>query len=203
MSDSDGDFKSWQPPSGGGSQLPIEPNDKLWLYGKLFLIFMAEAGNWLLHFSNYSLSISIGSDQFLLDILGLPSNSFLSNVTVGMMINGFIALASIMTPIYLFGQLLDRHQEIFANKKAFFTGLNAIVTGMLITLYIAVITVEFSTLFVRIKIETAPSIIPEFATNPQSTAPLIIMAVTLIIANACFGLAAAHVIRSTKLALRS
>lgn len=203
MSDSNNEnFESWQPPRGGGSSSPLEPNDKLWLFSKLFLIFLAEAGNWLLHTSNYALVNTVGADLFILDVLGLPDISALSNISVGTLINGVLGLAAVMTPVFLFGSLLDRHQEIFADKKAFFTGLNAIVTGLLVLLYIFVITTEFATLYMRIQEETAPSVIPEFASNQASFWPMMIMSIALIITNAAMGLATAHIIRTTKRTLK-
>ncbi len=80
MSDNSNNFESWQPPENGNYQHPLEPSDKFWLFGKLFLIFSAETGNWLLHTSNYALVNTVGSDLFVLDVLGLPDISVLSNI---------------------------------------------------------------------------------------------------------------------------
>jgi len=202
MSNSNENFESWQPPRGGGSSSPLEPRDKLWLYGKLGLIFTAEAGNWLLHTSNYALVNTVGADLFIIDVLGLPDISGLSNISVGTLINGILGLAAVATPVFLFSQLLDRHQEIFDDARSFFSnGLNAIVTALFTLLYLFVIFTEFSTLYMRIKEETAPSPIPEFSGNEASFWPMLIMSVALIITNAAMGLATAHILRSTKRAL--
>lgn len=196
----DENFESWQPPRGGASS-PLEPSDKLWLFSKLFLIFLAEAGNWLLHTSSYSLVNTVGADLFVIDVLGLPDISGLSNISVGTLINGILGLAAVATPVFLFGQLLDRHKEIFDDTKNFFNGLNTIITALLALLYLFVISTEFATLYIRILEETAPSPIPEFSGNEASFWPLLILSITLIITNAAMGLATAHILRSTKRAL--
>jgi len=203
MSNTEENFESWQPPSGSNSSNPLEPSDKLWLYGKLFLIFTAEGGNWLLHVSTYSLAYSVGSDLFLADIFSLSDTSILSDISVGMLICSVLGLAAIMVPIFLFGELLDRHQEIFADTKAFFSnGLHAIITGMMAILYIFVIATEVSALYLRVAAESAHSPIEGLAGNESSFYPMLIMSITIIVANAAFGLASAHIIRSTKIALR-
>ncbi len=200
---SDDNFESWQPPKGGHSSNSLEPSDKLWLFGKLFLIFIAEGGNWLLHTSNYALVNTVGADLFVLDVLGLPDIAVISNISVGTMINGMLGLAAVATPVFLFGQLLERHTEIFADTKAFFSnGLNAIITGMFALLYLFVIATEFAALYLRIEEETAPSPIAGLSGNEASFYPLLIMSIALILTNAAMGLATAHIIRSTKIALR-
>jgi len=200
---SDENFESWQPPKGGHSSNQLEPSDKLWLFGKLFLIFLAEGGNWLLHVSTYSLAYSVGSDLFLADIFNLSDTSILSDVSVGMLICSVLALAAIATPIFLFGQLLDRHQEIFDDAKSFFSnGLHAVITGMMVFLYCCVIATEGAALLLRIEIETAPSPIAGLAGNEASFYPMLIMSIALIATNAAMGLATAHIFRSTKQALR-
>lgn len=203
MSDSNENFESWHPPKDGGYSRSLEPSDKLWLFSKLFLILLAEAGNWLLHASNYALVNTVGSDLFVLDVLGLPDISALSNLSVGTLINGVLGLAAVATPIFLFGQLLERHHEIFDDAKGFFSdALNIIVTTLFALLYLFVISTEFATLFMRIQEETAPSPIPGFSGNEASFWPMMIMSVALIITNAAMGLATAHIARSTKLALK-
>lgn len=201
MSDNE-NFESWQPPQGDSSQSPLEPSDKLWLFSKLFLIFMAEAGNWLLHTSNYALVNTVGADLFVIDVLGLPDIPGLSNISVGTLINGILGLAAVATPVFLFGQLLERHQEIFDDTKSFFNGLNTIITALFVLLYLFIISTEFATLYMRIAEETAPSAIPGFSGNEASFWPMLIMSVALIITNAAMGLATAHILRSTKLALK-
>jgi len=199
---SDDDFQSWQPPKGNSVSNPLEPSDKLWLFGKLFLIFLAEGGNWLLHTSNYALVNTVGADLFVLDVLGLPDISILSNISVGMLINSMLGLAAVATPVFLFGQLLERHTEIFDDTKSFFSsGLHAVITGMMIILYFFVIATEASVLFMRVSEETAASPIAGLSGNEASFYPMLIMSITLIVANAAFGLATAHIIRSTKRAL--
>lgn len=203
MSNDNENFESWQPPSGSHSSNPLEPSDKLWLYGKLSLIFTAEGGNFLLHVSTYSLAYTVGSDLFLSDIFSLSDTSILSDISVGMLICSVLALAAISAPIFLFGKLLDRHQEIFADTKAFFSnGLHAIITGVMALLYCCVIATELSALYLRIEIETAHSPIASLSGNESSFFPLAIMSITVIVANAAFGLASAHIFRSTKRALR-
>lgn len=204
MSDDTENFESWQPPKDGSSpRRPLEPGDKLWLFGKLFLIFMAEAGNWLLHTSNYALVNTVGADLFVLDVLGLPDIPALSNISVGTLINGVLGLAAVATPVFLFGQLLDRHTEIFEDAKGFFSnGLNAVVTALFALLYLFVISTEFATLYMRIAEETAPSPIPGFSGSEASFWPMLIMSIALIITNAAMGLATAHILRSTKQVLK-
>ncbi len=203
MSDSNDNFESWQPPEHGSNQHPLEPSDKLWLFGKLSLIFSAEAGNWLLHTSNYALVNTVGSDLFVLDVLGLPDISALSNISVGTLINGVLGLAAVATPVFLFGQLLERHGEIFeAGGKFFKDGLHIVITAVFALLYFFVISTEFATLYIRIKEETAPSPIPGFSGGEASFWPMLIMSVALIITNAAMGLATAHMVPSAKLALK-
>lgn len=203
MSDSNENFESWHPPKDGNNNRPLEPSDKLWLFSKLFLIFMAEAVNWLLHTSNYALVNTVGSDLFVLDVLGLPDIPALSNISVGTLINGILGLAAVATPIFLFGQLLERHHEIFDDAKKFFSnGLHMVITALFSLLYLFVISTEFATLYMRIQEETAPSPIPGFSGNEASFWPLMIMSIALIITNAAMGLATAHIARSTKLALK-
>lgn len=203
MSDTHENFESWQPANDNTYQQPLEPGDKLWLFGKVFLIFLAEAGNWLLHTSNYALVNTVGSDLFVLDVLGLPDISVLSNISVGTLINSVLGLAAVATPVFLFGQLLERHEQIFADAKGFFSnGLNMVVTALLVLLYLFVISTEFATLYMRIAEETAPSPIPSLSGNAGSFWPMLIMSVALIITNAAMGLATAHIVRSTKKALK-
>jgi len=204
MSDDTENFESWHPPKDGGlSRNPLEASDKLWLFGKVFLIFAAEVFNIILHASNYALANPLGSDVFIVDILGLPALPALSNISVGTLINGVLGLAAVLTPVFLFGQLLDRHQEIFEDAKGFFSnGINAIVTALLVILYLLVIATEFGALYMRITIETAPSIIPSLSNSEASFWPMLIMSIALIITNAAMGLACAHIMRSTRRALK-
>lgn len=203
MPSNEENFESWHPPKGGHSSNQLEPSDKLWLFGKLFLILLAEGGNWLLHTSNYALVNTVGADLFVLDVLGLPDIPLLSNISVGILINGVLGLAAVATPVFLFGQLLERHQEIFADTKSFFSnGLHVVITGMFTLLYLFVIATEFAALYMRIAEETAPSPIASLAGNQDSFYPMLIMSIALIITNAAMGLATAHIIRSTKRALR-
>lgn len=201
MSDNE-NFESWQPPNGGDTPDPMEPKDKLLLYGKLLLILFAEGGNWLLHTSSYALVNTVGSDLFVLDVLGLPYISGLSDISVNILINSILGLAAVATPVYLFGQLLERHQEIFEEGKNFFKGLNAIVTALLVLLYLFVISTEFAAFYIRISEETNSSPIPDFSGNEAGFWPMLIMSITLIITNAAMGLATAHILKSTKRALR-
>jgi len=39
MSDDD-NFQNWQPPKGNSVSNPLEPSDRLWLFDKIFLMFM-------------------------------------------------------------------------------------------------------------------------------------------------------------------
>jgi len=203
MSNDTDNFESWQPPKGGNSSSPLEPSDKLWLFGKLFLIFTAESGNWLLHTSNYALVNTVGADLFVVDVLGLPDIALLSNISVGMLINSMLGLAAVATPVFLFSQLLQRHTEIFADSKAFFSnGLHIVITGLLALLYCFVIATEFAALYMRIAEESAPSPIAAFAGSESSFYPMLIMSIALIITNAAMGLATAHILHSTKRALK-
>ena len=203
MSDSNENYETWQQPKGGGGyEGALEPSDKFWLYGKLGLVFGAESFNWLLHTSNYALVNTVGSDLFIVDVLGLPVVTGLGNITVGTLINGVLGLAAVATPVFLFGQLLERHEEIFQDTRNFFSnGLNAVVTALLVLLYLFVIGSEFSTLYMRILEESAPSPIPTLAGHEANFWPMMIMSIALIITNAAMGLATAHILRSTKQAL--
>ena len=194
MSDSNEKYQSWhEPSSNGGYSPPLEPKDKLWLYGKLALVLCAEVFNWLLHTSNYALVNTVGSDLFIVDVLGLPDIAALTNLTLGTLINGVLGLAAVATPVFLFSQLLARHEEIFADPKTFFTnGLNAIVTTLLVLLYLFVIGTEFATLYMRVVAESAPSPIPNMAGNEANFWPMLIMSIALIITNAAMGLATAQ-----------
>ncbi len=203
MPDNNENYETWQPPRGGHSPSSLEPSDRLWLYGKLFLIFLAEGGNWLLHTSNYALVNTVGSDLFVLDVLDLPDIPLLSNISVGTLINSVLGLAAVATPVFLFGQLLERHHEIFHDTKNFFSnGLHVIITALFALLYLFVIATEFAALYMRIEEETAPSPIAGLVGNEASFYPMLIMSIALIITNAAMGLATAHIIRSTKRALK-
>ncbi|MES9993995.1 MAG: hypothetical protein ABW098_18755 [Candidatus Thiodiazotropha sp.] len=203
MSNHSDKFESWQPASDSAYSQPLEPGDKLWLFGKVFLIFLAEGGNWLLHTSNYALVNTVGSDLFVLDVLGLPDIPFLSSLSVGILINGVLGLAAVATPIFLFGQLLDRHEDIFADARGFFrNGMNMIVTALLALLYLFVIVTEFASLYMRVLEETAPSPIPSLQGSETHFWPMLIMSIALIITNAAMGLATAHILRSTKKAIK-
>ncbi len=203
MTNSNENYETWQQPrASGGRKSSLEPSDKLWLYGKLGLVLGAEGFNWLLHTSNYALVNTVGSDLFIVDVLGLPVVAGLGNITLGTLINGVLGLAAVATPVFLFGQLLERHDEIFQDTKNFFSnGLNAIVTTQLVLLYLFVIGSEFSTLYMRILEESAPSPIPNLAGHEANFWPMLIMSIALIITNAAMGLATAHILRSTKQAL--
>lgn len=204
MSDIEENYETWQPPKGGGSpRPPIDPKDKLWLFGKLSLISIAEAGNWLLHTSNYALVNTVGEDLFVIDVLGLPDIAFLSSISVSTLINSLLGLAAVATPVFLFTQLLERHQEIFEDSRTFFrNGLHIVVTALFALLYAFVIATEFATLYMRILDESAPSPIPELAGNAGNFWPMLIMSIALIITNAAMGLATAHILRSVKLTLK-
>ena len=203
MSNAEENYSTWQAPQEDSGTTPIELKDSIWIYGKIFLMFAAEALNWLLHTSNYALVNTVGSDLFVLDILGLPDWSALSNITVGMLINSVLGLAAVSAPIFLFSQLLERHEEIFDDTRAFFSnGLHMIITTMLALLYFFVIFTEFAALYLRILEESAPSPIPGFSENESSFWPMMIMSITLIITNAAMGLATAHILRSSKLVLK-
>jgi hypothetical protein len=203
MNDSNENYETWQQPSAsGGRKLPLEPNDKFWLYGKLTLILLAESFNWLLHTSNYALVNTVGSDLFIVDVLGLPDIPAITNISVGTLINGVLGLAAVATPVFLFGQLLERHEEIFDDPRSFFSnGLNAIVTTLLLLLYMFVIGSEFSVLYLRVVAESAPSPIPNLAGHEANFWPMMIMSAALIVTNCAMGLATAHILRSTKQAL--
>jgi len=197
-------YKTYQEPKGGGGMpSPLGPYEKLWLYLKPVAVLGAECVNWTLHTANYALVNTIGSDLFVTDILGLPDIGFLSNISVGLMINGLLGLAAVAVPVFLFGQLLERHEEIFDDPKAFFrNGLNLIVTTLLLMLYVLVIASEFSALYMRIEEEVAHSVIPDISGEEASYWPMLIMSIALICTNAALGLATAAILRNTKKALR-
>ena len=196
-------FTSWHPPKGAGPEAaPLEPADRLWVIGKLIALFAAEAFNWLLHTANYSLVNTVGSDVFLVDALGLPAWGLFENLTVSTLINSVLGLAAVATPVFLFGQLIERHQEIFANPRSFFAGaLSKIVTGLLLLLYGFVIVTEFAALYLRVQAESAPSPIPALAGHATGFWPMLLMCVALILINAAMGLATAHILRAAKRAL--
>ena len=189
MSDFEENFTSWQPPKGSGSTAPLEPADRLWVILRLTGALFVEGFNWLLHTANYSLVNPVGSDVFLIDALGLPEWSLFQNVTVSTLINGVLGLAAVGTPVFLFGQLIERHQELFANPRSFFaSGLHKIVT-------------EFAALYLRVQAESAPSPIPALAGHATGFWPMLLMCVALILINAALGLATAHIMRAAKRAL--
>jgi hypothetical protein len=197
-------FTSWQPPKGADAALPLEPADRLWVIVKLAGALAAEGFNWLLHTANYSLVNTVGSDVFLIDALGLPEWRLLQNLTVSTLINGVLGMAAVATPIFLFGQLIERHREIFDNPRHFFANaLSRIVTGLLILLYAFVIVTEFAALYLRVQAESAPSPIPALAGHATGFWPMLLMCVALILINAAMGLATAHILRAGKRALRN
>ncbi len=196
-------FTSWQPPKGSGPDVaPLEPADRLWVIGKLIALIGVESFNWLLHTANYSLANTVGSDVFLVDALGLPEWGLFQNLTVSTLINGVLGLAAVATPVFLFSQLIERHEEIFANPRGFFANaLSKIVTGLLILLYAFVIVTEFAALYLRVQAESAPSPIPALAGHTAGFWPMLLMCMALILVNACMGLATAHILRTAKRAL--
>lgn len=196
-------FGGWQPPKGAAQEAaPLEPADRLWVIGKLIALFAAESFNWLLHTANYSLVNTVGSDVFLVDALGLPEWGLVQNLTVSTLINGVLGLAAVATPVFLFSQLIERHQEIFANPRHFFANaLSKIVTGLLLLLYLFVIVTEFAALYLRVQAESAPSPIPALAGHATGFWPMLLMCVALILINAAMGLATAHILRAAKRAL--
>lgn len=198
-------FTSWQPPKGvggGDAALPLEPADRLWVIVKLAGVLAAELFNWLLHTANYSLVNTVGSDVFLIDALGLPEWRLLQNLTVSTLINGVLGMAAVATPVFLFGQLIERHREIFDNPRHFFASmLSRIVTGLLVLLYGFVICTEFAALYLRVQAESAPSPIPALAGHATGFWPMLLMCVALIFINAAMGLATAHILRAGKRAL--
>ncbi len=204
MSDSTENFTNWQPPEGGkGSSSPLEPIERLWVYGKCALVGGAELGNWALHTGNYSLVNPVGSDVFLVDILALPSLDMLQSLTLGSLVNGMLGLAAVMTPVFLFSQLLEHHEKIFEDPKTFFRrGLTRLVTIFLILLYLIVIGTEFMALYMRVISEATTSPIPNIATEQTGFWPMLMMSLALIFVNAAFGLATAHIFRGASLALK-
>lgn len=203
MSEFEENFTTWQPPDGSAQAAPLDPADRLWVVGKLGAISTAEGFNWLLHTANYSLVNPVGSDVFIVDVLGLPATGLLENITVSTLINGVLGFAAVATPVALFSVLLDRHQEIFNAPRAFFaSALTKIVTGLLLLLYAFVIVTEFSALYLRVLAESAPSPIPSLAGHETGFWPLLLMALALILINAAMGLATAHIMRAARRALR-
>lgn len=196
-------FSSWKPPGSAGPEAaPLEPADKLWVIGKLIALFAAEGFNWLLHTANYSLVNTVGSDVFIVDALGLPEWRILQNLTVSTLINSVLGMAAVATPVFLFSQLIERHEEIFGNPRSFFSNaLSKIVTGLLLLLYAFVIVTEFAALYLRVQAESAPSPIPALAGHATGFWPMLLMCVALILINAAMGLATAHILRAAKRAL--
>jgi|GEM_PF-3582238 len=204
MSEFEENFTSWQPPTGGSGDaaMPLEPADRLWVLVKLAGVMGAESFNWLLHTANYSLVNTVGSDSFLIDTLGLPEWGLIRNLTVATLINGVLGLAAVATPVFLFGQLIERHREIFGNPQSFFAdALSKIVTGLLGCLYAFVLVTEFAALYLRVQAESAPSPIPALANHPTGFWPMLLMCAALILINAAMGLATAHIARAAKRAL--
>ncbi len=205
MSEFEENYTNWQPPKSGGSgdaALPLEPADRLWVIVKLAGIAAAEVFNWLLHTANYSLVNTVGADVFLVDALGLPQWGWVQNLTVSTLINGILGLAAVATPIFLFGQLIERHKEIFGNPQGFFAdALSRIVTGLLLLLYLFVVVTEFAALWLRVQAESAPSPIPALAGHATGFWPMLLMCVALILINAAMGLATAHILKAARRAL--
>lgn len=195
-------FTSWQPPKGSGEAAPLEPADRLWVMMRLAGAFGVEGLNWALHTANYSLVNSVGSDVFLIDALSLPEWGWLQNLTVSTLINSVLGLAAVATPVFLFGQLIERHKDIFENPRGFLAdGLSKIVTGLLLLLYLFVVVTEFSALYLRIQAENLPSPIPALAGHSTGFWPMLLMSLALILINAAMGLATAHILRAAKRAL--
>ncbi len=120
MSDYENYLSNWQPPKDEtGNGRTLKAVDMIWLISILLAILVAESFNWLLHTANYSLVNTVGSDVFLLDILGLPPLRGIQDITVGTLINGVLGLAAVATPVFLFSQLLERHEELFDNPEIF------------------------------------------------------------------------------------
>jgi len=202
MSASSEDFSAWTPP-GGGSGGPPGPFDKFWLFLRLLGVAAAETFNWFVHVANYSLANPVGSDLFVIDVLGFPPFPGLEDITVGLLINGILALAAVATPVFLFSQLLERHNELFGDPKGFFrSGLARLVTALLVVLYAFVIATEFSALYLRVQAESAPSPIIDSFNPSRSFWPMLIMSVSILLINAGMGLASAHILRSVKAALK-
>ena len=106
------------------------------------------------------------------------------------------------TPIFLFGQLIERHKEIFGNPQGFFAdALSRIVTGLLLLLYAFVVVTEFAALYLRVAAESAPSPIPALAGHATGFWPMLLMCVALILINAAMGLATAHILKASRRAL--
>lgn len=202
MPDFEDKFTSWEPPD-GDPRPPLSPRDKFTIVGTSLTAVVAEGGNWALHATNYALINPVGSDIFISETLGLPAIPVLADITLGMLINGTLGLAAVGTPVFLFSQILDKHEEIFSNPREFFgNGLNKLVTAMLGVLYFVVIVTEFMALSLRVSAESGPSPIPDMAAEPTGYWPMLLMSLALILVNAAMGFATAYFLRSARRTLK-
>lgn len=146
---------------------------------------------------------TVGSDVFLVDVLGLPAVSALQDITLNMLINGTLGAAAVATPIFLFSALLNHHEELFADPQGFFSrGMNVLVSLFLVVLYLIVIATEFMALYLRVSAETTALIIPDVNSEGSGFWPQLAMSLALIAVNAGFGFATAHILKSASRALR-
>jgi len=203
MSNNEKFESSWQPPSSGSSPPPLEPSERLWLYGKRAIVISAEFFNTVLHAGNYSLIYPVGNTVFLVDLLGLPPTGILQDITLGSLIISVLALAAVITPIAIFDKLLEHHEEMFGDPKTFFSnGLNKLVTIFLVFLYLIIIGTEFMALYLRVLSESDNSPIPSISGDQAEFWPMLAISLSLIFVNAAFALATATVFRSTSRALK-
>lgn len=198
MSDFEDDLENWQQPAEPppDDPDPLSHDSRLSGWLKLFAAMLAEACNWALHTANYSLANPVGSDVFLVDVFGLPPYGALENLTVSSLINGVLGLVAVGVPVVMWYFLITK-REILNDPRAFFNDrLAKFISILLIVLYAFVVLTEFSALWLRILDETDTGPLPSVSGESVGTAPMVIMSICLIVANAGIGLAVASIYRS-------
>lgn len=158
-------------------------------------LYLAECLNWLVHASNYSMANPIGSDEFLIDIWGLPAYGFIENLTIGTLINSVLGLAAVIVPVMMWRLFLDNQDLI--NKTDYFLDqkVSRIVAGLVVGLYAFVVATEFSVLYLKIQQQLVTGPIQIAGAEPTGFIPMLVMCIALILANLALGLFVAHVHR--------
>ena len=135
------------------------------------------------------MSIRIGKDIFLVDVLGIPPYTFIENLTIGTLVSGFLGIAAVMMPI-LIGKLFFENQHAITEQgSAFFTsGINKYVTILVGTIYAFVLLTEFSSLLMRIQADMNSGPIPDLNSEGSGFLPMLLISIALLLTNLGLGL---------------
>ncbi|MCB9987718.1 MAG: hypothetical protein H6868_00090 [Rhodospirillales bacterium] len=196
MSKFEDDLEAWQVSGTDGGQPLGLPRPAVWLRGAAVTI--AESANWLLHASMYSLANPIGSDVFIVDALGLPAIPLISDLSVGNLINGTMALGAVGVPVVAWFFLFTKQDILKSRRKFFRDPLAKLVAALLILMYLLVVATEFSALWLRIAAESHTGPIPNMSAHATGTWPLVIMSIAVVVTNLGIGAATANVYRAIK-----